>query len=49
MHSEKGFVESFNFLLFIQGDFSPTKRIKSYATFAAARLADSLRKAGQNV
>ena len=49
MHSEKGFVESFNFFLFIQGNFSPTKQIKSYATFAATRLADSLIKAGQNV
>ena len=47
MHSEKGFAESFNFLLFTRENFSPIKEMKLNTSFAAVKLAGSI--IGQNI
>ena len=47
MHSEKGFAESFNFLLFTRENFSPIKEMKWNTSFAAVKLAGSI--IGQNI
>ena len=47
MHSEKGFAESFNFLLFTRENFSPIKEMELNTSFAAVKLAGSI--IGQNI
>ena len=47
MHSEKGFAESFNFLLFTRENFSPIKEMELNTSFAAVKLAGSI--IGQNM
>ena len=47
MHSEKGFAESFNFLLFTRENFSPIKEMELNTSFAAVKLAGSI--IGKNI